>query len=84
MTFYIECYFQGITQWSWRSAKFFTVRLFASVSKLTIQARGEGTPIYGVCRYVPRNGVRFLRFSVINRVSVLTLAAFCVPGVVLR
>ena len=38
---------------------------------------GGGTPIYGLYRYVPRDRVCFLRFSVLNRVSLLLLLALC-------
>ena len=38
---------------------------------------GGGTPIYGLYRYVPRDRVCFLRFSVLNRVSLLFLLALC-------
>ena len=31
-----------------------------------VNPRGEGTPIYGLYRYVPRNRVWFLRFSVLK------------------
>ena len=36
---------------------------------------GGGTPIYGLYKYVPRDRVWFLRFSILKKVSFLPMLA---------
>ena len=44
---------------------------------------GEGTPVYRPYIYLPRNRVRFLRFSVLKK-GIFLPCFSCVPGVVLK